>query len=122
MEKWHCSAHSENTSTTDKQTAHYYPIASSIENSGIIIILKNVTNELNATFGENQHGFRKKSSTTTALARILDVATEHYDDKTIRGVGILSLDLTKAFRPCGFQNTPQKTDQGWDFQRIYLMA
>jgi hypothetical protein len=61
------------------------------------IILKSQIRHLEILFGKQQHAYRKSGSTTTALVDIMDAITTFYDDKTVVGVGVLSLDFSRAF-------------------------
>jgi hypothetical protein len=61
------------------------------------LVLKNIYHNLEPLFGVNQHAFRKRTSTTTALLAITDSLTKLYDDPTVSGFGIISLDFSKAF-------------------------
>ena len=47
--------------------------------------------------GEDQHSYRKGTSTTTALIQIIDTATQIFDDNKTTGFAILSLDFSQAF-------------------------
>ena len=59
------------------------------------IILKSQIKHLEILFGQQQHAYRKNRSTTTAL--IMDALTSLFDDKAVAGIGLLSLDFSKAF-------------------------
>lgn len=48
-------------------------------------------------YGNSQHGFRRGSSTTTAIVNIIDAALKSFDQQTTSGTAIISLDLSKAF-------------------------
>ena len=61
------------------------------------LVLKSVVHLLEPLYGQNQHAFRKLSSTTTAVIDIMDTVSLHYDNPSISAVGVLSLDLSKAF-------------------------
>ena len=61
------------------------------------LVLNNISKTMEQTFGDCQHGFRKKTSTTTALIHILETVTTLFDDKRNRSLAVLSLDFTKAF-------------------------
>ena len=50
-----------------------------------------------SSYGTTQYGFRPKSSTTTAIIKLMDSATSFFDDKDLFGAAILSFDLSKAF-------------------------
>ena len=61
------------------------------------LVLKRVISLLEPLYSRNQHAFRKFASTTTALIDIMDTVSVYYDDPSISAVGVLSLDLAKAF-------------------------
>lgn len=61
------------------------------------MVLNSVRHRLELLYGEDQHGFRKNCSTTTALLQITDTATRYYDELRVPAFSIMSLDLSKAF-------------------------
>ena len=61
------------------------------------IVLQSQIRHLEILFGQQQHAYRKNGSTTTALVEIMDAITTFYDNKAVAGIGILSLDFSKAF-------------------------
>ena len=61
------------------------------------LVLRNTEKHFQSIAGENQHGFKKTTSTTTALIHLLDAATSYYDDRCFSGYAILSLDFSSAF-------------------------
>ena len=61
------------------------------------LVLTELRGVFDRAYGNDQHGFRPRASTTTALLRIADVATRFHDDKANFGVAILSYDLSSAF-------------------------
>ena len=58
--------------------------------------------------GKEQHGFRPRASTTTALLKICDVAAHLYDDRLNFGLAILSYDLSSAFDTVDHSRALQK--------------
>lgn len=61
------------------------------------LILKQQSCELVSAFGNEQHGFRRNASATTALLQLHNKATKIYDDASKFGAVILNYDLTCAF-------------------------
>jgi hypothetical protein len=81
-------------SPADVRPITLYPLPSKICEK---IIKKNFVDLFEESFGQNQHGFRRGTSTTTALAHIMDAALRSFDQKESSGTAIISLDLSKAF-------------------------
>lgn len=61
------------------------------------LVLKHEYQRIEPLFGPHQHAFRKLASTTTALLTITDSLTKLYDNSTVTGFGVISLDFSKAF-------------------------
>ena len=61
------------------------------------LVLDSVRTQLESLFGDRQHAFRKRCSTTTALLQITDKATQLYDNLEYSACAIMSVDLSKAF-------------------------
>ena len=61
------------------------------------IVLKTMWPLFNHSYGNNQHGFRPRASTSTALIEILDEVYRHYDDTSKFGAAVISFDMSKAF-------------------------
>lgn len=61
------------------------------------LILDNLRLRFEEAYGQEQHGFRKNSSTTTALLSLIDSSTRLYDDSKVPGLAIVSFDLSRAF-------------------------
>lgn len=61
------------------------------------ILLRQNWNYFQDAFGEDQHGFRPFSSTTTALIKIHDAALSSLNRPSSFGVAIASFDLSRAF-------------------------
>lgn len=61
------------------------------------LLLKKMRNQIEPLFGGCQHAFRRAASTTTALLKLTDTATRHFDDSNLNGFVTLSLDFSKAF-------------------------
>lgn len=61
------------------------------------LILKSIIHHLEPLYERHQHAFRKNASTTTALVQITDTITSLYDNTSTAGMGVLSLDFSKAF-------------------------
>ena len=61
------------------------------------LILRKVGPHLELLFGPNQHAFRKNASTTTAIIQLIETISTFHDNPKIPAVGVLSLDLSKAF-------------------------
>ena len=61
------------------------------------LVLKSVKNLLLSMYGPNQHGFRPGHSTLTSHLTMQDQITSFFDDRTIRGVIMLSFDMSRAF-------------------------
>ena len=61
------------------------------------LVLKSSYKHLEKFFGPHQHAFRKSASTTTALVELADNWTRLFDDTTLVGSAVLSLDFSKAF-------------------------
>ena len=61
------------------------------------IIYDSIKDELHSLYGIHQFGFRKNSSTTTALIRLHDHITSHLDNLSVSGIQLFVLDYSKAF-------------------------
>ena len=61
------------------------------------LILRGQSSFIEPLVGNQQHAFRKFASTTTALISVTDSITKCYDDPSMPGVGLLSLDFSRAF-------------------------
>ena len=61
------------------------------------IILKSVKQELLCLYGAQQHAFRPRGSTTSALVQIHDTITRYLDMSNVDAVRLTCLDLSKAF-------------------------
>ena len=61
------------------------------------LIKKHFLSLFEENYGASQHGFRRGSSTTSALIQIMDASLRNFDDASSSGTAIVSLDLSKAF-------------------------
>ena len=61
------------------------------------LVLSTLRREFEKAYGNEQHAFRRNSSTTTALLRITDAAAKIFDDVSMFGVAILNYDMSSAF-------------------------
>ena len=61
------------------------------------VVLTSVRDSLLSMYGSNQHGFRPNHSTLTSHLRMQEQITSLYDNKSTRGVIVLSFDLSRAF-------------------------
>ena len=61
------------------------------------LVLNTLRREFEKAYGNQQHAFRRNSSTTTALLRITDAAAKIFDDVSMFGVAILNYDMSSAF-------------------------
>jgi hypothetical protein len=61
------------------------------------LVLRNMRSYFESAYGPEQHGFRPRASTTTALVRLTDAASSCINDPSIFGVAFVSFDLTRAF-------------------------
>jgi len=80
------------------EISNYRPVSNLVTLAKIfeICILQRLeTLDLDYVPGPNQHGFRKKHGTNTALAEVIHLITDGLDNKKM--VGIYSADLTAAF-------------------------
>lgn len=78
------------------------------------LVLDGLQRNFDDAYGQEQHGFRKNASTTTALLRLHDEATKLFDDLEIPGFTLISFDLSSAF-DCVNHNLSLKKmfDQGF---------
>ena len=70
------------------------PIMSKILEKQVVQAIK--PNLLNM-YGQNQFGFRPKSSTLCALVSLLDFITSRLDENDVAGITLVSFDMSKAF-------------------------
>ena len=61
------------------------------------IVLNNMWKKYEEAYGSSQHGFRPRSSTTTALIQLMNSALMFYDNASNFGSAVLSFDMAKAF-------------------------
>ena len=61
------------------------------------LVLDSIREDIEPLFGDHQHAFRKNCSTSTALLRIIDTATQIYDNPEYSAFAVLSFDLSRAF-------------------------
>lgn len=61
------------------------------------LILGKLKGKFESEYGQLQHGFRSKHSTTTALIDLVDQVTRILDKKEFAGAAVLSYDLSSAF-------------------------
>lgn len=61
------------------------------------LIYEQLRERFESSYGQEQHGFRRNASTTTALLRIVNAAAKLYDERSNFGLLILSYDLSSAF-------------------------
>ena len=61
------------------------------------LVLSSVKEQLIESYGNEQFGFRPKSSTTLSHISIHNFITENLDKSTVNGVLLISLDMSRAF-------------------------
>lgn len=83
-----------NPSLIDFRPVSLLPIPSKILEK---IVLTSIKAQLIDLYGENQYGFRPKSSTLNAHLAIHDYVTRSLDCSSCDGVAMIALDLSKAF-------------------------
>ena len=61
------------------------------------IILASMWCKFEKHYGQSQHGFRSKHSSTTAIIHLMEAAISNYDDASNDGVAIITFDMSAAF-------------------------
>ena len=111
LEIWHHSAYTENESPqiNSLRTITLLPAPSKLLEK---LVLKTMQHNFESLIRSNQHSFRKKFSTTTALLQIQDTLTLLYDDSKTTGLAVMSLDFSKAFDKVDHQILLGKAKKG----------
>jgi hypothetical protein len=72
------------------------------------LVLRSVWRNFEDAYGSEQHGFRPRASTSTALLRLMDAALACLNDSSLFGLALVSFDLSRAFDTIDCTLTVQK--------------